>query len=145
MYPAKKSALIPALHIAQRECGWLPQEAIEEVAEELELTTTQVISVGTFYSMFYFKPRGKYEVQVCTSLACMLNGAENLAGHVYNKLGVKHGETTADNLFTVIDAECLAACGGAPCMWIEGEYYENMTPEKADEIIDKHTKANGDK
>ncbi len=137
-YPVKKSALIPALHIAQREFGWLTPEAVEEVADELDLTATQVHSIGSFYTMFYFKPRGKYEVQVCTNLACMMAGAEKLSEHVCEKLGVKPGEMTADGKFTVIEAECLAACGGAPCMWVEGEYYESLTPETADEIIAKY-------
>ena len=139
-YPVKKSALIPALHIAQHDCGWLTPEVVEELAEELDLTPTQVHSVGSFYSLFYFKPRGKYEVQICANLACMLYGAEKLSEHVCGKLGVKPGETTVDGKFTVIHAECLAACGGAPCIWVEGEYFENVTPEKADEILDKYAK-----
>lgn len=137
-YPVKKSALIPALHIAQREYGWLTPEAVEEVADELDLTPTQVHSIGSFYTMFYFKPRGKYEVQVCTNLACMMAGAEKLSEHICVKLGVKPGEMSADGRFTVIEAECLAACGGAPCMWVEGEYYENLTPGKAEEVLDKY-------
>ena len=137
-YPVKKSALLPALHLAQREVGWLTLEAVEEVAEELDLTATQVHSIGSFYTMFYFKPRGKYEVQVCTNLACMMAGAEQLSEQICAKLGVKPGGMTADGKFTVIEAECLAACGGAPCMWVEGEYYENLTPEKAEEILEKY-------
>lgn len=139
-YPVKRSALIPALHLAQRDCGWLTPEAVEEIAEEFDLTSTQVHSVGSFYTLFYFKPKGKYEVQVCINLACMMAGAEKLSEHVCRKLGVKPGETTADDKFTVIEVECLAACGGAPCMWVEGEYFENLTPEKAEEILDKYAK-----
>lgn len=139
-YPVKQSALIPALYIAQREYGWLTPEAVEEIAEELELTPTQVHSIGSFYSLFYFKPRGKYEVQVCANLACMLAGAEQLSEHVCTRLGVKPGEMTADGTFSVVHAECLAACDGAPCMWVEGEYCENMTPEKADEILAKYAR-----
>lgn len=140
-YPRRISATIPALYVAQEECGgWLPKEAMVEVAEELDVPPSHVFGVATFYTLFYKEPVGKHVVQLCTNLACMLCGAETLQQYLERKLNVKiNGSikdgTTADGTFTVIPVECLAACGGAPCMIVDTEYYENLTPEKVDEIL----------
>jgi NADH-quinone oxidoreductase subunit E len=140
-YPRAISATIPALYVAQEEGGgWLTHEAMAEVAEELDVPPSHVFGVATFYTLFYKEPVGKHVVQLCTNLACLLCGVERLQQHLERKLNIKingniQDGTTADGTFTVIPVECLAACGGAPCMILDTEYYENLTPEKVDEIL----------
>ncbi|MCS6862274.1 MAG: NADH-quinone oxidoreductase subunit NuoE [Abditibacteriales bacterium] len=140
-YPRRISATIPALYVAQAEYGgWLPKEAMVEVAEELDVPPSHVFGVATFYTLFYKEPVGKHVVQLCTNLACMLCGAETLQQHLERKFNIKingsiRDGTTADGTFTVLPVECLAACGGAPCMIVDTEYYENLTIEKVDKIL----------
>ncbi len=131
----KRSAVLAALHIAQDEHGWLSVPLMDYVAEVLGLRPIQVYEVGTFYSMFELKPIGKHKISVCTNISCMLRGADEVVSHLEKKLGVRLGETTPDKRFTLKEVECLCACGGAPMFQIDKKYYENLTPQKIDEIL----------
>ena len=134
-YPVKRSAILPALWIAQEEFGYLSEEAMRGVARLLDLNPTQVYEVATFYTMYYLKPTGRYVLQVCRTLSCALYGAMEMISHLEKKLGIKEGETTPDRLFTLRSVECVAACGNAPAMQINQDYYENLTVEKVDQIL----------
>jgi len=134
-YPDPKSALLTALHAAQREHGWLSPEVMRDVAEVMELPPTEVASVTSFYTMFNRQPVGENLVQVCTNISCSLLGAEHIVEYLKNKLGIDLGETTPDNKFTLVTVECLGSCGTAPMMQINNTYYENLTEEKIDRIL----------
>ena len=135
-YPNKKSALVPALYVAQREYGgWLPRESRVEVAEVLELPESHVFGVSSFYSMFYRKPVGKKLVQVCTTSPCALRGACEIVEVFKKKLGIEVGQTTPDGEFTLMEVECLAACHEAPMAQINEDYYFQLDEAKVDEII----------
>lgn len=136
-YPEKRSALIPLLHLAQKENGYLSEPVMRHVAEVLDLTPIQVYEVATFYSMFNLKPVGKYLLQVCHNLSCSLMGADSLIDYLKEKLGIDIGETTPDNMFTIKTVECLASCGTAPVMQVNDDYHENLTKEKVDELIEQ--------
>ncbi len=140
-YPAdrKKSALLPLLHIAQEENGWLPVDVMDEVAEILDIKPIEVYEVASFYTMFHLKPIGKYVLEVCRTGPCCNVGAEELIHYLEDKLGVAVGETTADGLFTIKPVECLAACGTGPVLQIgpEYHYHEYLTREKLDQLIDE--------
>ena len=141
-YPVdqKRSALLPALHIVQdANGGWLSPELIEAVATYLDLPAVAGFEVATFYSMYDLAPVGRHKVKVCTSISCMLNGADVLLAHMEKHLGISVGETTPDHRITLKKVECLAACGGAPAMTIDQVYHENISPEKATELLDKLT------
>lgn len=132
----QKSALIPVLHLAQEEFGgWLSTETMDYVASVLNLKPIEVYEVATFYSMFNLKPVGKYLFEVCQTGPCMLNGSDDIVKYIYEKLGIKPGETTQDGMFTLKTVECLGACGYAPMMQ-QGKYYkEHLTKERIDSII----------
>lgn len=134
-YSVKRSAILPALWIAQREYGYLSEEAMRSVAGLLDLNPTQVFEVATFYTLYSLKPVGKYVLQVCRTLSCALCGATEIIRHLEKKLGIREGETTPDGLFTLKTVECLAACGAAPAMQVNADYYENLTPERVDKIL----------
>jgi len=134
-YPDPKSALLTALHVAQREHGWLSPEVMRDVAEVMELPPTEVASVTSFYTMFNRQPVGENLVQVCTNISCSLLGAEHIVEYLKNKLGIDLGETTPDNKFTLVTVECLGSCGTAPMMQVNDTYYENLTEEKIDRIL----------
>jgi NADH-quinone oxidoreductase subunit E len=134
-YPDKRSAMLPALAIAQREFGYLTPEAYECVAEALGTSPTWVASVASFYTMLRKEPAGKYLIQVCTNLSCSLLGAQSLVSYLGERLGIGVGETTADGLFTLTTVECLGSCATAPVMQINEQYYEQLTPERIDEIL----------
>ena len=137
-YPTKKAALIPALWVMQAENnGWLPREAMKDVAEYLELAPADVEGVATFYTMFNKAPIGKYHLEICHNIACMFVGADQLIDHIGERLGIDKGDTTPDRKFTLSGAECLGACANAPCMMVGDTYYEDLTPEKADAIINE--------
>jgi NADH-quinone oxidoreductase subunit E len=137
-YPHPRSALMPALWVAQEECGgWIPKEALRDVAEVMDLTPADVESTCSFYSMYNKEPVGKYMIEVCTNISCALLGGEELLHHVLSHLGVGLGETTPDGLFTVKHVECMAACGGAPAIQVNGLYHENMTAEKFDQLVEE--------
>lgn len=134
----QKSALIPILHIAQEENnGWLSVEAMDYVAELLQLKPIEVYEVATFYSMYNLKPVGKYVFEVCQTGPCMLKGSDNIIQYIQDKLGIGVGETTKDGMFTLKLVECLGACGYAPMMQMGKFFKEHLTPEKVDMIIDE--------
>ncbi|HRG83047.1 MAG TPA: NAD(P)H-dependent oxidoreductase subunit E [Chitinophagaceae bacterium] len=131
-----KSALIPVLHLAQQEFGgWLSTETMDYVATVLNLKPIEVYEVATFYSMYNLKPVGKYLFEVCQTGPCMLNGSDDIVAYIYEKLGIKPGETTADGLFTLKTVECLGACGYAPMMQLGKHYREHLTKEKVDAVV----------
>lgn len=133
----QKSALIPVLHLAQREFGgWLDVPVLDYVAELLSIKPIEVYEVATFYTMFNLKPVGKYVIEICITGPCMLRGSDKLLEYVKQKLGIDEGETTADGLFTIKSAQCLGACGYAPMMQLGKFYQENLTKEKIDEILE---------
>jgi NADH-quinone oxidoreductase subunit E len=134
-YPVKRSALLPLLYLAQREHGYITEAAMKEIAGLLRLTPPQVYETATFYTMLNLKPVGKFHIQVCKSLMCALVGSDQLIGLLEKKLGVKPGETTKDGLFTLSKVECLAACGTAPMMQVNDDYYERLNEEKVDRIL----------
>jgi NADH-quinone oxidoreductase subunit E len=134
-YPVKRSALIPLLYLAQREEGYITETAMKEIAGLLRLTPPQVYETATFYTMLNLKKVGTFHIQVCKSLMCALVGSDTVIGWIKRKLGIGPGETTADGLFTLTAVECLAACGTAPMMQINDDYYERLTEEKVDRIL----------
>lgn len=135
-YPGGESAVLPALELAQREHGgWLPTEAIDEVAEVLGLSPTRVGAVASFYTLFHRKPVGRHVIYVCTNVACSLLGAEHLLDYIGRKLGIGPGETTADGQFTLEEVECLGSCGTAPMMQVDDVYYENLTEAEIDRVL----------
>jgi len=134
----QKSALLPVLHLAQEENGgWLSAEAMDHVAELLQLTSIEVYEVATFYSMYNLKPVGRYLFEVCQTGPCMLNGSDQIIDYIKEKLGIGVGETTADGMFTLKTVECLGACGYAPMMQMGKHYKEHLTKEKVDQIIEE--------
>lgn len=134
----QKSALIPLLHMAQDENGgWLSVEAMDYVAELLQILPVEVYEVATFYSMFNMKPVGKHVFEVCRTGPCMLNGSDQIIDYIKEKLGISEGETTPDGLFTLKPAECLGACGYAPMMQLGNYYKEHLTKEKIDTLVDE--------
>jgi NADH-quinone oxidoreductase subunit E len=135
-YPRKRSALIPSLLIAQQEIGHLNHEAMQEIAGLFDLSPNEVHEVISFYTMFHRKPVGKYVIQVCTNISCLLCNAEEILAHLSRKLGIKPGETTSDNRYTLMEVECLGSCGTSPVVQINEDYYEDLTPEKLDRILD---------
>jgi NADH-quinone oxidoreductase subunit E len=137
-YPNPRSALLPALWIAQEDCGgYLPKGALQDVARVMDLTPADVESTCSFYSMYNKEPVGQYVIEVCTNITCSLVGGRPLLRHVLDRLGVETGEMTPDGLFTVKHVECMAACGGAPAIQVNSLYYENMSPEKVDALLDE--------
>ena len=136
-----KSALLPVLHLAQKEFGgWLSTETMDYVASLLKLQPIEVYEVATFYSMYNLKPVGKYMFEVCQTGPCMLNGSDDIIKYIYDRLGIKPGETTADGLFSLKTVECLGACGYAPMMQLGDNYREHLTKEKVDAIIEECSK-----
>lgn len=136
-YPEKRSAVLPFLHLVQREQGYLSPAAMEEVARRLELMPMQVLEVATFYSWFNLKPVGKHRLQVCHNLSCTLRGAEQILATLRDALRIQEDGTTPDGLFTLQRVECLASCGTAPVMQVNDEYYEDLTPEKARALLEE--------
>lgn len=133
----QKSALIPVLHVAQKEfSGWLDVPVMDYVASLLDIRPIEVYEVATFYTMFNMKPVGKYVLEVCRTGPCMLKGSDDILDYIRQKLNIKDGETTEDGLFTLKPAECLGACGYAPMMQLGKFYHENLTKEKVDEILE---------
>jgi NADH-quinone oxidoreductase subunit E len=135
-YPKKEAAMLPVLYLAQREFGHIGQEAIDYVAKLMEQSSARVYGVVSFYTMFNMKPIGRHHIQVCRTLPCALGGAEKVTAFLTQKLGIKPGQTTEDGRFTLSEVECLASCGTAPMMQINDDYYENLTEEKIDQILD---------
>ena len=134
----QKSAVIPVLHLAQQEFGgWLSSETMDYVASLLQLEPIEVYEVATFYSMYNLKPVGKYLFEVCQTGPCMINGSDEIVKYIYDKLGIKPGETSEDGMFTLKTVECLGACGYAPMMQMGKDYREHLTKEKVDAIVEE--------
>lgn len=139
-YPTKRSALVPTLLYAQDEVGYLSDEVIHELAERVGLTELEVRNVISYYSMLTTKPRGKFNVQVCTNIACLLRGGEEILDHCKKKLGVPNKGVTADGLFSVEEVECIGACSWAPAVQVNYDFHENLTEEKMDKVLDEYKK-----
>ena len=134
-YETNLSALIPALHVAQGEQGWLSEETQAEVATLLEITPQAVREVVSFYTMFHQKPVGKYLLQVCRNLSCSLRGGHRLQRQIEERLGIQDRETTQDGRFTLESVECLGSCGTAPVLMVNDRYHENVTPQEMDRLL----------
>ncbi|MFQ5888757.1 MAG: NADH-quinone oxidoreductase subunit NuoE [Gemmatimonadota bacterium] len=135
-YPEKRAALLPLLNYAQERNGWVSPEAMVEIADALDLTPAHVHSVATFYTMYNRHPLGKHVIQVCTNISCHLNRADDVLRSFLEETGTRPGEVSEDGRFTVLEVECLGACGFATVVQINDEYYENVTPESVREILD---------
>jgi len=134
----QKSTLLPVLHMAQEEFGgWLSVETMDYVASLLDLQSIEVYEVATFYTMFFLQPTGNYVLEVCQTGPCCLSGAERIVGHLEKSLGIRVGDTTADGMFTLKTVECLASCGTGPMMQIGQKYYENLSEETVDELLNQ--------
>jgi NADH-quinone oxidoreductase subunit E len=134
----QKSALLPVLHLAQAEFdGWLSTEVMEYVASLLQIKPIEVFEVATFYTMFNLEPVGKCLLEVCQTGPCWLRGSDDIVEHLEKKLGIKAGETTADGMFTLKTVECLGSCGTAPMLQCGEDYYEDLTTEKVDKLVDR--------
>jgi len=136
-YPVARSAVMPALYIAQQEEGYITQEALQAVAEAIGMTVDDVESIATFYTMYYQQPPGKKVIKVCTSISCYLRNCDELVNHLEQRLGIERGETTADGNYTLMTTECLASCGTAPVLQVNNEFVENVTLEMADALVDE--------
>lgn len=136
-YETSRSALLPALHVAQADQGWLSEETQLEVAGLLGLTPQAVREVVTFYSMFHQQPVGRHLLQVCRNISCWLHGGHDLQQQLEDRLKIKEGETTPDGRFTVVSVECLGSCGTAPVMMVNDRYYEGLTPEAVDRLLEE--------
>ena len=136
-YPSKKSAIMPALYIAQEEFGWLPDQAFDWVGQQLDLPPAHVRSVATFYTMYYKRPVGKYHVQVCRTLSCMLCGARKLTERLKERLDLRAGQVSEDGLWSFEEVECLGSCGTAPMVQLNDVFFENLTPESLDALMNR--------
>ncbi len=135
-YQEEKAALMPVLWMAQKKFGWLSKEVIQYVANILHLSYSHVYGVATFYTMYFKKPMGKYHIQVCTNVSCMLNEGEQIFEYISEKLGISHNECTPDGKFSLEAVECMGACGGAPMIAINEDFYENINIEQVDKLIE---------
>jgi len=136
LYPEPRSALIPLCHLAQEQDGWLTPEAMEEIAELVGVTAAEVRGTATFYDMLHTEPVGRYLINVCTNIACLLGGAAELLEHAEGSLGVRAGGTTSDGLFTLEEAECLADCDRVPCVQVNHRYVGAQSSESFDQLVD---------
>ena len=136
LYPQKRSALLPLLHLAQEQDGWLTPDAMEHIGELLGLEPAEVLGTAAFYTMFKREPTGKHLISVCTNLACMLGGAYELLEHAESRLGIKAGGTTADGAFSLEEAECLAHCDQAPCLQVNYRYFDRVGNAEFDALIE---------
>lgn len=141
-YPDPKALSLPLLWMAQYQDGYVSIDAMDEIAKITTKSTMEIYGVATFYIMFNLKPVGKYKIQLCKTLSCMLCGEEELLTLIEKKLGIKANETTEDGLFTLKRVECMGSCGTAPMMAINDDYYEDLTPEKLDTILEELRNAN---
>jgi NADH-quinone oxidoreductase subunit E len=139
-YPTKRSALVPTLLYAQDEVGFLSDDVIAEIAGRLDLTELEVRNVISYYSMLTTKPRGKFHVQVCTNISCMVRGGEEILQHCAAKLGVGHKQTTPDRMFSLEEVECIGGCSWAPAAQVNYDFHENLTAEKMDAVLDGYRK-----
>lgn len=136
LYPEPRSALVPLCHLAQEQGGWLQPEAMEEIAGLVGVTAAEVRGTASFYDMLHIEPVGTYLVSICTNIACLLGGAEELLAHAEQRLGVRPGGTTVDGVFTLEDAECLADCDRTPCVTVNHRYVGGLGPDAFDALVD---------
>lgn len=142
-YPDSKSALLPVLWIVQEKYGWISEDSMKCVGDLLDIPYEHILGVVTFYTMFNSKPIGKVHLQICTNVSCMIKGGRELFNYVSDKLGVKNKETTSDGMFTIEEVECLGSCESAPMMQVNNkEFYENLTKEKIDKLLEELHKKN---
>jgi NADH-quinone oxidoreductase subunit E len=134
-YPVRQAALMPVLYMAQKKFGYLSLDTIRHVADLLKVPHSHALGVVSFYTMYHTKPTGKYHIQVCTNVSCMLCGGENLFQHISNRIGIDNLEMTPDGRFSLEEVECMGSCGGAPMIAINDDYYENISTEKIDELL----------
>jgi NADH-quinone oxidoreductase E subunit len=134
-YPTKRAVLLPALHLVQHTYNWIPMQAIQEIAEFLEIAPSEALDTATFYEEYWLKPKGKYLLQVCRSLSCEICQSGKLTEHLQKKLNVEVGETTSDGKYTLVELECLGACGTAPVALVNDVLYENLDTEQLDKIL----------
>jgi NADH-quinone oxidoreductase subunit E len=138
MYPLRRSALIPMLLYAQDEIGCLSDDVVREVAQRIEITELDVRNVISYYSLLHTAPRGKYHVQVCTNISCMVKGGYEVLDHCKKRLGIGNKQTTADKLFSLEEVECIGACSWAPAAQINYDFHENLTAESIDKVLDNY-------
>jgi NADH-quinone oxidoreductase subunit E len=138
LYPVRRSALVPMLLYAQDEIGAITDEVISEIAERIGITELDVRSVISYYSLLHTKPHGKYHVQVCTNISCMLRGGNEMLEHCKQRLGIGNRETTPDGLFSLEEVECIGACCWAPAVQVNYDFHDNLTPEKMDTVLDTY-------
>lgn len=136
-YPQKKAAIMPVLWLAQKKWGWISKDVMIYVAGLLDLPVSHVEGVASFYTMYFKKPMGKHHIQVCTNVSCMLRQGEELYKHVSEKLGIGHNQVTADGTFSLEEVECMGACGGAPMVAVNEDYFENLDKNQLDTLIEK--------
>lgn len=135
-FPTKQAGLLPVLWLCQERWGWISTGAVRAIADRLELAPAFIEGVITFYTMYQRQPTGRYLLQVCTTLSCQLCGTSGLVEHLKQKLGIDFGETTDDGRFTLLDVQCLGACGEAPVIQVNNDYHTNLTIETLDELLD---------
>lgn len=135
-YPAAQALVLPVLWMVQEEHGHISEDAMKYVAQLLKVPFGHILGVVTFYTMFHSKPIGKHQIEVCTNVSCMLRGSQQILGHLEERLGVSVGETSPDRKWTISEVECMGSCGTAPMFAIGDEYYENLTVQKVDRILD---------
>ncbi len=138
LYPLRRSALIPMLLYAQDEIGHLSDAAIAEIAQRIQITVLDVRNVLTYYSMLRTRPVGKFNVQVCTNISCMLRGGQELFEHCEKRLGIGHKQTTPDGLFSLEEVECIGACSWAPAVQVNYDFHDNLTPESMDALLEQY-------
>jgi NADH-quinone oxidoreductase subunit E len=143
LYPVRRSALIPMLLYAQDEVGYISEAVIAEVARRVGVLENDVVSVLSYYSMLRTKPIGKFNVQVCTNICCMLRGGNELFEHCRKRLGIGHKGTTPDGVFSLEEVECIGACSWAPAVQVNYDFHENLTPESMDKVLDEYREKAG--
>ncbi len=141
-YPTKKAAVMPVLYVAQEQNGWISGEVMKEVASLLGMPSDEVLGVVTFYTMYHQKPMGKYHLQVCTNVSCMLRGAYKIYDYIKDKLNIANGGVTEDAVFSLEEVECMGSCGTAPMIAVNEDFFENLDVEKADQIIESFKNRN---
>ncbi len=143
LYPVRRSALVPMLLYAQDEIGYISPEVVAEIADRIGIKQNDVESVLSYYSMLRTKPAGKYNIQVCTNISCMLRNGYGILEHCQKRLGIGHKGVTPDGLFSLEEVECIGACSWAPAIQVNYDFYEDLTPEKVDAILDDYQAGRG--
>ncbi len=141
-YPTKKAAVMPVLYVAQEQNGWISGEVMKEVAFLLDMPADEVLGVVTFYTMYHQKPMGKYHLQVCTNVSCMLRGGYKIYDRIKDKLNIANGGVTEDAVFSLEEVECMGSCGTAPMIAVNEDFFENLDVEKVDQILESFKNRN---